>query len=155
MKTVNPQPGPRYQATLQLLRAADAIWQASQKFFQKWDLSPSQFNVLNLLRDYPDGLSQTTLSRELIMHRSNVTGLADRLEKRGLIERRDTPGDRRAYQVALTPAGQKLLAEILPGYYQGAEAVWDGLSAADIRQTTQVLERISAHAQKIPSELQQ
>src|SRR6266496_1133102 len=47
-------PGPRYQALLQLLRTAEALWNASRNFFARWDLSPSQFNVLNLLYDQPD-----------------------------------------------------------------------------------------------------
>ena len=61
------------------------------------------------------------------MHRSNATGLIDRLEHRGLIRRRATPGDRRAYRVVLTPAARRLVAGILPGYYRLAEQVWDDL----------------------------
>ena len=96
MKTRLGHSNPRYQALLQLLRTADTIWNASRAFFDRWDLGPSQFNVLNLLRLHPDGLSQSELSRELIMHRSNVTGLVDRLERRSLVERKDAAGDRRA-----------------------------------------------------------
>ena len=70
----------RYRALLQLLRTSDTVWNASRLFFARWDLGPSQFNVLNLLHGVA-GLSQTELSRELIMHRSNVTGLVDRLEQ--------------------------------------------------------------------------
>ena len=92
-----PLPGPRYQALLQLLRTAEALWNASRNFFARWDLSPSQFNVLNLLYDQPEGCTQIDLSRSLIMHRSNVTGLVDRLETRGLVRRHDSAHDRRAY----------------------------------------------------------
>jgi DNA-binding MarR family transcriptional regulator len=122
----------RYQATLQVLRTADTFWNTSRAFFQRWNISPSQFNVLNLLHGEPGGLSQTELSRQLIMHRSNVTGLVDRLEKRGLVLRQDVASDRRAYRVVLSPEGTELLKEILPEYHRGAEAVWDGLSAGEI-----------------------
>ena len=47
--------GPRYRALLQLLRTAENLWNASRVFFGRWDLSPSQFNVLNLLSGEPDG----------------------------------------------------------------------------------------------------
>ena len=77
----------RYRALLQLLRTSDTVWNASGAFFSRWELGPSQFNVLNLLYGRK-GLSQTELSRELIMHRSNVTGLVDRLEVRALVQRR-------------------------------------------------------------------
>src|SRR5438552_11256890 len=109
-----PSPGPRYQALLQLLRTAEALWNASRSFFTRWDLSPSQFNVLNLLYDLSAGCTQIELSRSLIMHRSNVTGLVDRLEARGLVQRRDVAHDRRAYRVVLTTAGKKLVRQILP-----------------------------------------
>src|SRR5690349_19868619 len=89
----------RYDALLQVLRTADRIWNTSRLFFERWDLSPSQFNVLNLLYNHPDGLSQIELSRQLIMHRSNVTGLVDRLERRSLVQRNDLATDRRAYRV--------------------------------------------------------
>src|SRR4051812_10321241 len=97
-----PIPGPRYQALLQLLRTAETLWNSSRLFFERWDLGPSQFNLLNLLIDCPEGLSQTELSRQLITHRSNVTGLVDRLEARGLVRRKASADDRRAYRVVLT-----------------------------------------------------
>src|SRR5512140_1215944 len=115
---------PGYRALMELLRTADTVWNASRVFFDRWDLSPSQFNVLNLLHLNPGGLSQTDLSRQLIMHRSNLTGLVDRLEKRGLVARREVAADRRAYSVVLTAAGSRLLCEILPQYYQDAARVW-------------------------------
>ncbi len=151
MKTkAEPDASPRYQALLQLLRTADTVWNASRLFFSRWDLGPSQFNVLNLLHLSPEGLSQTELSRQLIMHRSNLTGLIDRLEKRGLVRRQDVAADRRAYRVVLTRAGAELLREILPRYYEGADRVWNKLPArraaqlvADLRQVAQNVERIA------------
>jgi DNA-binding MarR family transcriptional regulator len=137
---------------MELLRAADTVWDASRIFFERWDLSPSQFNALNLLRLNPDGLSQTDLSRQLIMHRSNLTGLVDRLEKRGLVARREVAADRRAYSVVLTPAGTRLLREILPRYYEEATRVWDRLPArrateliADLQQVTRNVKQIAAN----------
>jgi DNA-binding MarR family transcriptional regulator len=140
MRKKSLAPGPRYPALLHLLRTAENLWNASHAFFARWDLSPSQFNVLNLLIDQPDGLSQVQISRQLIMHRSNVTGLIDRLEKRGLLRREATPGDRRAYRVILTPAANALLARILPEYYELAEQVWGTLLAS---HTTRLLSDLS------------
>ena len=118
-------------------------------FFAGWDLSPSQFNVLNLLHDQPDGCSQIELSRQLIMHRSNVTGLIDRLESRGLVKRRDNPTDRRVFNVLLTAEGRKLIREILPHYYRAAEAVWDGMPVAQTRDLILALQAINKSAEKL------
>src|SRR5271157_4235330 len=109
MRAAPPSANRPYLALVQLLRAADTLWNASRAFFARWDLSPSQFNILNLLEDRPGGLSQTALGRELVMHRSNLTGLIDRLEKRGLVRRCDVAADRRAYRVVMTPEGSRLL----------------------------------------------
>jgi len=140
MKMKTDSPGPRYPALMHLLRTAENLWNASRSFFGRWDLSPSQFNVLNLLLEEPEGLSQVQISRQLVMHRSNVTGLIDRLEKRGLLGRHSSPGDRRAYRVILTPAATDLLAQILPDYYRLAEEVWGELPVA---RTTRLLADLS------------
>ncbi|HWI59589.1 MAG TPA: MarR family transcriptional regulator [Bacillota bacterium] len=152
MTTSLDESSPRYQALLQLLRTADTIWNASHAFFARWDLSPSQFNVLNLLHLTPEGVSQSELGRQLIMHRSNVTGLVDRLEKRGWVERHDVAEDRRAYRVVLTPKGQQLLKEILPHYYAGAELVWGELPAERIAQITSGLLQVAQNAERVAAQ---
>lgn len=129
MPSVASRPRPRRDALIQLLRTSESLWNASRVFFARWDLGPSQFNILNLLKDQPAGCSQVELSRLLVVHRSNVTGLIDRLEKRGLVRRLSVAGDRRSYRVILTPAGRKLLAKILPEYERAAEDIWNDLSA--------------------------
>lgn len=134
----------RYAALLQLLRTADTVWNASRSFFARWDISPAQFNVLNLLSDASEGLSQTELGRELLTHRSNVTGLVDRLEERGLVRRVAAKGDRRAWRVLLTEGGLSLWREMAPYYRRAAEAVWEGSApeqAQTLIATLKILER--------------
>jgi DNA-binding MarR family transcriptional regulator len=138
---------------MELLRTADVLWNASRVFFERWDLSPSQFNVLNLLRLNPAGLSQTDLSRQLIMHRSNVTGLLDRLERRGLVARREVVADRRAYNVVLTDAGVRLLEDILPRYYKEAAQAWDGVAARRAAELIADLQKVAQNAQRIAAGL--
>src|SRR5260221_1771743 len=122
----------RYEALLRLLRTANMIWDSGRVFFEQWDLSPSQFNVLNLLHANSLGLSQTNLGRQLLTHRSNVTGLVDRLEKRGFVERTNSETDRRVYQVVLTSTGRRLLQGILPHYHEEARHAWDRVSNKSI-----------------------
>jgi DNA-binding MarR family transcriptional regulator len=154
VKTKPAEAERRYQASLQLVRTADTIWNASRVFFAKWELSPSQFNLLNLLHSEPSGLSQTELSRHLIMHRSNVTGLIDRLEKRGLVQREDVEGDRRAYRVLLTHDGDQILEKIFPEYHAGARKVWDGLSGEQLEEIVAALQRVSRNAERIGTQSQ-
>ncbi len=153
MKDHRKTPGPRYAALLELLRTAETLWNASRVFFARWDLSPSQFNVLNLLADHPSGCTQVELSRQLIMHRSNVTGLVDRLEARGLVQRTDKAQDRRAFNVILTDAGRKLLRQIEPCYYQAAETVWGSIPASRARQLVAGLGSLNANALQMAKDL--
>ena len=153
MKTRLDENHPGYRALMELLRTADTLWNASRAFFERWGLSPSQFNVLNLLRLNPAGLSQTDLSRQLIMHRSNLTGLVDRLEKRGLVARREVAADRRAYSVVLTAAGTRLLREILPPYYEEAARVWDRLPAKRAAALIADLQQVARNAQHVAAKL--
>ena len=153
MKPPKPGPGPRYRALLQLLRTAETLWNASRVFFARWELSPSQFNVLNLLQARPDGCTQIELSRQLIMHRSNVTGLVDRLEKRGVLQRKDNTTDRRAYVIVLTAAGRKLMREMLPHYHQAAEQVWGRLPVKRAEQLVAELEEMVRNAERMAKSL--
>ena len=147
------QPGPRQPALIELLRAAETIWNGSRLFFARWELSPSQFNVLNLLRLCPEGLTQIELSRQLLTHRSNITGLVDRLEQRGLVARHDEPGDRRSYRVVLSPAGGKLVAAILPDYHGGIEEVLASLSVRQARDFAVTCQQITATANALANRL--
>lgn len=144
---------PGYRALMELLRAADTVWNASRVFFERWDVSPSQFNVLNLLRLNRAGLSQSDLSRQLIMHRSNVTGLVDRLEKRGLVARREAKADRRAYRVVLTRAGTRLVCKILPRYYKEAAQVWGRLSTNRAASLVADFQRFTRNAEQLALDL--
>ena len=134
---------------LELLRTAETLWNASRAFFAQWDLSPSQFNILNLLHGKPTGASQMELSRNLIMHRSNVTGLVDRLQARGFVQRKDDPRDRRVYRVVLTAQGAELLDQILPHYYKAAEEVWGDLSLPRTEELLNELHVVSGNAERI------
>lgn len=155
MAKEDPKPGSRYQPLLQLLRTAETIWNASRLFFQQWELSPSQFNILNLLRGSSEGLTQIDLSRELITHRSNITGLIDRLEKRGLVQRKTSPFDRRVWRVSLTKDGSELIREILPSYYRLIEQVWGDTPIAKAELLAKHLKHLTTEAEHIAVHLEQ
>ncbi len=76
------------------------------------DLSPVQCQLLNLI-DPERPLAMNRLAEMLACDASNVTGLVDRLEARGLVQRRPSAEDRRVRVVELTPAGSRLRLELL------------------------------------------
>ncbi len=76
------------------------------------ELSPAQCHVLNLI-DPERPLPMSRLAQVLSCDASNVTGLVDRLEARGLVSRRSSPEDRRVRVIQLTPEGSRLRADLL------------------------------------------
>lgn len=78
----------------------------------RFDLSPVQCHVLHLIEpDEP--LPMGRLAETLSCDASNVTGLVDRLEARGLVQRNPSADDRRVKVLRLTPAGSRLRAQLL------------------------------------------
>jgi MarR family transcriptional regulator, lower aerobic nicotinate degradation pathway regulator len=84
-----------------------------KEHFDRYDLTPQQFGLLAFLWQQ-DGLSQAELSAKSQIDRTTMGGIIDRLEKEGLVERRNHPEDRRAYQVFLTPRGKSLEEKLCP-----------------------------------------
>ncbi len=76
------------------------------------ELSPAQCHVLNLI-DPERPLPMSRLAQVLSCDASNVTGLVDRLEARGLVSRHSSPEDRRVRVIQLTPEGSRLRADLL------------------------------------------
>jgi DNA-binding MarR family transcriptional regulator len=75
-------------------------------------LSPAQCHLLHLVEpDRPLPLGR--LAATLACDASNVTGLVDRLESRGLVRRRPSAGDRRVKVLVLTPTGARLRAVLV------------------------------------------
>src|SRR2546423_14618234 len=77
----------------------------------EFDVTPPQLMTLRRL-DAETTVPTSEVARWLTCDASNVTGIVDRLEARGLVERRPDPGDRRATIRALTHAGVSLREQI-------------------------------------------
>ena len=73
----------------------------------KYSVSSSQYTVLNTLME-DDGLSLSEIGKRVFIDKPAVTGIADRMEKDGLVERRRTSQDRRVIQLFMTKKGRAL-----------------------------------------------
>jgi DNA-binding MarR family transcriptional regulator len=87
-------------------------------------IGPRHFGMLRML-GANDGQSQQQLCEVLRIHRNVMVGLVDELERRGLVERRKHPTDRRAHAVYLQAAGHQVIAQ--------AEQIVAGLDAEILR----------------------
>jgi DNA-binding MarR family transcriptional regulator len=103
---------PEEAAFLELMRTTDMLSRGLVRLLKSEALSPTQYNVLRILRGAPDGLFCGEIASRMITRDPDVTRLLDRLEKRGLISRRREAKDRRTVMARITPEGLKLLAQL-------------------------------------------
>jgi DNA-binding MarR family transcriptional regulator len=91
-----------------LRRAQLAVFDDVIRALSDINLRPAEFSVLMVLATSP-GRSQSAVAASIGVQRANFVALIDRLEARGLAERRPAPGDRRSHALHLTKAGTALL----------------------------------------------
>ena len=104
------------------------------------ELSPAQCHVLHLIEpERPVTMGE--LAATLACHASNVTGLVDRLESRGLVLRRPSPADRRVKVLVLTPTGAQLRT-LLIDRMTASPAALERLSPREQRELVRILRRL-------------
>ena len=93
------------------------------------DLSVTQLRLLGILRDRTP--SMLDLARHLKLEKSSVSGLIDRAEARGLVERKAAAHDGRAIQVGLTAAGRRQAKQLTAEADAALLRLLDALSPAE------------------------
>jgi DNA-binding MarR family transcriptional regulator len=88
-----------------------------QRVLAELDLTPNDSRALHTL-DPREGRTMRSLADAWGCDASNATWIVDRLERRGLAERREKPGDRRVKLVVLTTAGVRTLQRLRKGMYE-------------------------------------
>ncbi|RMF08183.1 MAG: MarR family transcriptional regulator [Alphaproteobacteria bacterium] len=97
---------------LRLLSCSTMIEQRMRHLLKdKFGTTLPRFDFMATLYRFDEGLSMGELSRWLMVSNGNVTGVADRLEKEGMIRRVPSPNDRRSQIVTMTPAGRAAFEE--------------------------------------------
>ncbi|MBM4434495.1 MAG: MarR family transcriptional regulator [Chloroflexi bacterium] len=130
-----------------LARAFTASARASAASLSGTRLDPSGHDVLATLAEGPgEGLRPGELAQRVPLTRSGMTRLIDRLEERGLIERRVCPTDRRGQLVTLTRKGRYLLARATPGLLRALGSAMGGLSPSDVAALRRIAGRIEEAA---------
>lgn len=106
---------------------------------EKYDLTAPQFALLAFLWQQ-DGLTQVELSEKGQIDRSTVGGLIDRLERAGLLERRQHPQDRRAYLIFLTEQGKAMEEPLSVCAERSLKRFTSGLTEDEISELRRMLE---------------
>ena len=105
------------------------------------NVTPPQWGVLVALWEQ-DGLSLSELAKRSFFDGPTMTGIVDRLEKAGLVERRRDSTDRRVISVYLTDEGRKLQSTLPLLSDEANEEAVAGLTPEQVRQFTETLRKV-------------
>src|ERR1700691_1194437 len=120
-----------------LVQASFAVMAVLNRVGAEHDLSLTQIRVLAILRDRRGKMSE--LGDYLGLDKSTITGLVDRAEKRGLLQRTPNPVDGRAVDVMLTAAGMELAEHGATQIARSLSPMTSTLTRADAHRLTALL----------------
>lgn len=107
-------------------------------------LDLSDYDVLvTLAQAPPEGMRPTELADRVLLTKSGITRLVDRLEQRGLIARHACPIDRRGQFIGITPQGRRLLRRAAPALLRSLARTLAPLSPSDLAALRRAAERIT------------
>jgi DNA-binding MarR family transcriptional regulator len=133
---------PTQAAYLALWRTYDRLRAVEDDFFERWELTAQQYNVLRLLRaDHPEPVPTLGLGAKLVSRAPDITRMLDKLEVRGLVSRTRGTADRRAVLVGITAGGLKLLDDIAGPLRECHERQLGHLSRAELDTLIGLLDR--------------
>lgn len=143
LKLPQPFQSTKHEALLNILRTGSFLSKKGDRFFLKYELTMSQFNLLMVLKYGGSArLTQSEIAERLLVNRANITGLIDRLQKAGLVERAGDRKDRRHYFIRLTPKGMKILDKVETSYDKEVDLIMESVSEEEALRIIKAMEKI-------------
>jgi MarR family transcriptional regulator, 2-MHQ and catechol-resistance regulon repressor len=132
-----------------LLRTWGLLRQVQEPYFARFGISPSQWAILRVLQRAElkgeTGLPLRELGSRLLIQPPSVTGVADRLERMGLVRRRPSKTDRRVRHLSLTAPGRELVATVLRGHPKQIQSLFAGLRQDEQETLRGLVDRLEQH----------
>jgi DNA-binding MarR family transcriptional regulator len=141
LKKKKPFDMPEQEALLNLLRTADQLQIRFARLFRRFGLTPQQYNILRILRGEGKPLPILEIASRMITVVPGITGLIDRLEAAGLVNRKRCENDRRVVYVCISEKAVDLLGEIDEPLMDMHKALLGHLDPHELATLSQLLER--------------
>ena len=139
--------GLAFQATAALEALAERMGRELDRHAAAHGLSDAKLEMLGVLSCCSNRRACLyDLGDRLGVTRPNITKLVDGLERCGLVERLPHPADRRMVQAHLTPEGERIAREALPGRAERIERLWAALDEDELETLIGLLRRAGARA---------
>jgi len=125
-----------------LTKAQQTVYQSFKARLAEFDVTPVQYGILACLWEN-DGQAPSQIAGSLNLDSSTITGLLDRMENKGFLQRKPDPQDRRALRVVLTEAGQKLRLPLEKAVDECNLLVMEQLAEAEQKELKMLLHKIA------------
>ena len=142
LKKKRPFQSPAQEAALNILRTSDQLQIRFARLFRDHGITPSQYNVLRILRGEGNPLPILEIAGRTITVVPGITGLIDRLELAGLALRERCESDRRVIYVSLTAKGLQTLADLDGPVHALHESLMGHVSEAELKELNLLLEKV-------------
>ncbi len=142
LKKRRPFESAEQETTLNLLRTCDQVQIRFSRLFRQYDLTPSQYNILRILRGEGKPLPILEIADRTVTIVPGITGLIDRLEQAGLVQRDRCVQDRRVVYVAITEQGTKTLSELDKPVLALHKSLMGPLSPTELKDLSRLLEKV-------------
>jgi DNA-binding MarR family transcriptional regulator len=148
-RTENPDGEPFLLVLRPLVETYFAFLRKDDRHIRSLGLTSPQFDVIATLGD-TQGMTCRELSEKTLVTKGTLTGVLDRLEARGEIERIPSKEDRRSTIVRLTPKGTRIFHKVFPAHISYMKPYFEqALTARDMNQLRMLLLRLKeSFAQK-------
>ena len=139
-----------HELILQVLRTRMIVRQTVQRILRnnKMDMTFEMLQVMHRLGEKP-GVSQQYLADETVKDKASLTNLINNLEKKGWVERKEDPNDRRNKQISLTQEGEALSTRVTPLLHEVYDSVEEKLSAKEMESCIRYLRKLDMTLEKI------
>src|ERR1700727_2507358 len=137
-----PFASPAEEATLSIVRTHDRMMIRFSRLVRERKLTPSQYNVLRILRGEGKPLPILEIASRTITVVPGITGLIDRLERAGFVNRLRCEKDRRVIYVALTDQGMTTLAALDEPLVALHHKLVGHLSQGELKELIRLLEKV-------------
>jgi MarR family transcriptional regulator, 2-MHQ and catechol-resistance regulon repressor len=143
LKKKRPFESLKEEAALNIVRTSDQLQLRFARLLREFGLSsPTQYNILRILRGEGKPLPILEIASRTITVVPGITGLIDRLEQAGFVNRLRCEKDRRVIFVALTDLGTKTLADLDQPLLALHRELAGHLSRGDLKDLVRLLEKL-------------
>jgi MarR family transcriptional regulator, 2-MHQ and catechol-resistance regulon repressor len=144
LKKKRPFESLEQEAALNIMRTNDQLQIRFSRLFRDFNLTPSQYNILRILRGEGKPLPILDIANRTVTVVPGITGLIDRLEDAGFVRRDRCAEDRRVTYVALTDKATKALAKIDQPLMDLHKRLMGCLTQSELRELSSLLEKVRA-----------